>query len=132
MRVVNWFHVIDGHLASYHVLLSRTWVDRHKVVPSTYKQCLKIIWLSPSLQSCLLKQIGRGAFLLTWEDLKGEEPRPDALTSTSTRPPRPKSNGKETPTIRALAIGKVVEEGSPTLWVDQLNFMMAYGHIHWY
>ena len=34
------FHVIDSAV-SYHALLGRPWLHRHKLVPSTYHQCVK-------------------------------------------------------------------------------------------
>nr|POE63875.1 hypothetical protein CFP56_24707 [Quercus suber] len=34
------FHVIDSSV-SYHALLERTWLHKHKLVPSTYHQCVK-------------------------------------------------------------------------------------------
>ena len=34
------FHVIDSAIP-YHALLGRPWLHRHKLVPSTYHQCVK-------------------------------------------------------------------------------------------
>ena len=34
------FHVIDSAVP-YHALLGRPWLHRHKLVPSTYHQCVK-------------------------------------------------------------------------------------------
>ena len=34
------FHFIDS-LVSYHALLGRPWLHKHKLVPSTYHQCVK-------------------------------------------------------------------------------------------
>ena len=34
------FHVIDSSV-SYHALLGRPWLHKHKLVPSTYHQCVK-------------------------------------------------------------------------------------------
>ena len=34
------FHVIDSPV-SYHALLKRPWLHKHKLVPSTYHQCVK-------------------------------------------------------------------------------------------
>ena len=34
------FHVIDS-LVSYHALLGRPWLHKHKLVPSTYHQCVR-------------------------------------------------------------------------------------------
>ncbi|OVA03740.1 hypothetical protein BVC80_1199g22 [Macleaya cordata] len=36
------FHIIDAD-TSYHVLLGRPWLHKHKVIPSTYHQCAKVI-----------------------------------------------------------------------------------------
>ncbi|OVA02093.1 hypothetical protein BVC80_1261g7 [Macleaya cordata] len=36
------FHIIDAD-TSYHVLLGRPWLHKHKVIPSTYHQCVKVI-----------------------------------------------------------------------------------------
>ena len=34
------FHVINSKL-SYHVLLGRPWLHKHRLIPSTYHQCVK-------------------------------------------------------------------------------------------
>ena len=34
------FHVINSEL-SYHVLLGRPWLHKHRLIPSTYHQCVK-------------------------------------------------------------------------------------------
>ena len=38
--VLTRFHVIDSAVP-YHALLGRPWLHRHKLVPSTYHQCVK-------------------------------------------------------------------------------------------
>ncbi|GAA0183638.1 hypothetical protein LIER_31015 [Lithospermum erythrorhizon] len=40
VETTSWFHVIDSK-ATYNVLLSRAWIHRNNVVPSTLHQCLK-------------------------------------------------------------------------------------------
>ena len=34
------FHVINAKV-SYHVLLGRSWLHKHRLIPSTYHQCIK-------------------------------------------------------------------------------------------
>ena len=34
------FHVINAEV-SYHVLLGRPWLHKHRLIPSTYHQCIK-------------------------------------------------------------------------------------------
>ena len=34
------FHVLDSSM-SYHVLLGRPWLHKHKLISSTYHQCVK-------------------------------------------------------------------------------------------
>ena len=34
------FHVINAKV-SYHVLLGRPWLHKHRLIPSTYHQCIK-------------------------------------------------------------------------------------------
>ena len=36
-------HAMDGD-NSYHVILGRPWLKAHKVMASTYHQCLKAVW----------------------------------------------------------------------------------------
>ena len=38
--VLTRFHVIDSPV-SYHALLGRPWLHKHKLVPSIYHQCVK-------------------------------------------------------------------------------------------
>ena len=35
------FHVINAKV-SYHVLLGRPWLHKHRLIPSTYHQCIKV------------------------------------------------------------------------------------------
>lgn len=42
MRTMNKFHAIGGRGPSNHVLFGRPWIHQHKVVPSTYDQCVKV------------------------------------------------------------------------------------------
>ena len=37
------FHVLDG-ATTYHMILGRAWLHAHKVMASTYHQCVKAIW----------------------------------------------------------------------------------------
>ena len=36
-------YVMDGD-TSYHIILGRPWLKAHKVVASTYHQCIKAVW----------------------------------------------------------------------------------------
>ena len=35
------FHVINAKV-SYHVLLGRSWLHKHRIIPFTYHQCIKV------------------------------------------------------------------------------------------
>ena len=97
-----WSHVVKTEV-SYHVLLERPWLHKHRLVPSTYHQCVKgrlngrmirIVanpspfeqaeahlvetmfydqW-APSGESSVSKP--RGTFVPKWEDIQGD-PEPD-------------------------------------------------------
>ena len=97
-----WFHVVKTEV-SYHMLLGRPWLHKHRLVPSTYHQCVKgklngkmirIVanpspfeqveaqlvetmfydqW-APSGESSVSKP--RGTFVPKWEDIQ-DDPEPD-------------------------------------------------------
>lgn len=59
MQTTIRLHLIDAW-TSYHLLLRRPWIHKHKVVPFTYHQCLKAIWkdkkaMSMPLNACSSK-----------------------------------------------------------------------------
>lgn len=43
IRATHKFHVIDSQ-TTYHLLLGRSWIHNHKVVPTTYHQRLEAVW----------------------------------------------------------------------------------------
>ena len=43
IRACTLMHVMDGD-TSYHIIIGHLWLKAHKVVPSTYHQCVKAIW----------------------------------------------------------------------------------------
>ena len=115
------FHVVKTEV-SYHVLLGRPWLHKHRLVPSTYHQCVKgrlngrTICIAvnpspfeqveahlvetmfydqwaPSGESSILKP--RGTVVPKWEDIQGD-PEPD-LKELLTR----KRKRKEAPIVEA-------------------------------
>lgn len=104
------FHVIDSQI-TYHLLLDRPWIHHNKAVPSTYHQCLKVVWKGKRVnidatESLFLREDAhlseatyfdelvdndevapakpRGTPLPEWYDLEKEEPRVDNSAFTST------------------------------------------------
>ena len=96
------FYVVKMEV-SYHILLGRSWLHKHQLVPSTYHQCIngrlngRMIWIAanpspfkqaeaylvenmfydewaPSRESSMSKP--QGTFILRWEDIQ-DDPEPN-------------------------------------------------------
>lgn len=112
--MVNWFHVIDV-CPSYHLLLGRSCIHRHKSYPfllsllleghlKAQKAHLNItipfsLGQSPSFRPTIFDELVEDGDtpLSAWEDRtsEGEEPRPNAFASTSSWLPRSPNQRKE-------------------------------------
>lgn len=150
IRTVNKFHVIGGHFPSYHVLLGRTWIRRHKAVPSTFHQFVKVLWKDKKIHICAINspyqqdeaRLPKAAFfdklaedvevtpclpqstsLRVWEDLDEEELRPDALTSTSTQPPCPLKQQRRAAITNYLIKSRSHEKRFTYIMADHLHLI---------
>lgn len=114
IRAAYPFQVINSQ-TSYHILLVRPWIHRNKAVPSTYHQCLKVVWKSKRvyinatvssfqrnethfLEATYFDELAeagevapskpKGVPLWRWEDLERGDPRVDNSAYTSTGRPK--------------------------------------------